>query len=468
VMKTKSCGRNCHMMSERRGVQLSMYTPSLDEIVESDEFLRKLDELVDFSFIYDELRPYYCSDNGRYSTDPVVIVKSLLIAFIYGIGSERSLEHQLKYNALYRWFIGLSYDERVPDHSTISQLRRRKFNDADLFKKLFMRVLELCAEAGLVSGRLLITDSTHVKANASKNSKITVEIERRTDEFFEQLDAYEAVERERLGLPEITRKPPKAKTVSQTQSMTDPEAGWLSRPCKPNGFHYLSHQTIDGENGVIVDVSVTPGNANDCVPYIEQIDRAVDTLEGMGIEVETVCGDSAYDNALIHKEIEDRNLAFYTPKKDTSDVTKVEYKRDDFTYDKQSDTFTCPHGERLTPKNTQRGENGIFREYRSNTKVCNGCPHRDKCLAPSQKSRKIQINIFQDIVDRHHAAEGTAEYNDALRKRQIWCEGTFAAQKAQHNLRQLFRRGLRAAADHCLLSACAVNLKRLVMCTAGA
>jgi len=159
------------MMSERRGVQLSLYTPSLDEIVENDEFLRRLDELVDFSFIYDELRPYYCTDNGRYSTDPVVIVKSLLIAFIYGISSERRLEHELKYNALYRWFIGLSFGERVPDHSTISQLRRRKFNDADLFKKLFMRVLELCAEAGLVSGRLLVTDSTHVKANASKTRR---------------------------------------------------------------------------------------------------------------------------------------------------------------------------------------------------------------------------------------------------------------------------------------------------------
>jgi len=456
------------MMSERRGVQLSLYTPSLDEIVESDEFLRKLDGLVDFSFIYDELRAYYCADNGRYSTDPVVIVKSLLIAFLYGINSERRLEWELQYNALYRWFIGVGFHERVPDHSTISQLRRRKFNDADLFKKLFMRVLTLCAEKGLVSGRLLITDSTHVKAHASKNSKITVEIERRTAEFFEQLDAYEAIERERLGLPEITRKPPAAKTATQTQSMTDPEAGWLSRPCKPNGFHYLSHQTFDAENGVIVDVSVTPGNANDCVPYIEQIDRVVDALYDMGVEAEAVCGDSAYDNALIHKEIEDRNLAFYTPKKGTSNVAKVEYKRDDFAYDKESDTFTCPHGENLTLRTTQRSENGVFREYSSKTRVCNGCPHRDKCLAPSQKSRRITVNIFQDIVDKHHAAEGSAVYNDALRKRQIWCEGTFAAQKAQHNLKSLFRRGLRAAQDHCLLSACAINLKRLIMCTAGA
>ena len=69
------------MMNERRGVQLRLYSPSLEEIVENDEFLRPLDAAVDFSFIYDELRPYYCADNGRYSADPMVIVKSLLIAF---------------------------------------------------------------------------------------------------------------------------------------------------------------------------------------------------------------------------------------------------------------------------------------------------------------------------------------------------------------------------------------------------
>ena len=454
------------MMSERRGVQLSLYTPSLEEIVKSDEFLRRLDALVDFSFIYDELRPYYCVDNGRYSTDPVVIVKSLLIAFIYGISSERRLEFELQYNALYRWFIGVSFDERVPDHSTISQLRRRKFNDADLFKKLFMRVLELCAEQGLVSGRLLVTDSTHVKANASKSSKIKIAIERQTAEFFEQLDTYEAQERERLGMSEITRKPPETKMVEQTVSTTDPEAGWLSRPDKPNGFHYLAHQTIDAENGIIVDVNVTPGNTPDCNPYIEQIDRTVNTLESLNIEVDAVSADSAYDTAIIHKELEDRGLAVYMPKKDIADNFKAKYRREDFTYDPETDEFICPNGETLKLRCLQRLENGVFREYRTTPKICKDCPYREQCLAPSQKSRKIQVNIFQSIVDNHHTASGSTEHDNALKKRQIWCEGTFAAQKARHNLRSVFRRGLQAVEDHCLLSATALNLKRMVKCLA--
>ena len=453
-------------MTEREGVQLSLYMPSIEEIVPEDDIYRQIEAAVDFSFVYDALRPFYCPNNGRNSTDPVVVVKSLLIAFIEGIPSERKLEKQLHLNAAYRWFLGLGYHERVPDHSTISQLRRRKFNDAEIIKELFTQILRLCAEAGLVSGKLLVTDSTHVKANASKTSKMKIEIERTATEFFNKLDAYEAAERERLGLPEIERTPPKPKQMEQTKSVTDPEAGWLTRPGKPEGFHYLSHQTVDAENGIIVDVQVTTGNTHDSTPYIEQIDRAVDTLEDMGIEVEAVSSDAAYDNAAIHKELEERELAVYIAKTDSGESGKAEYKRGDFAYNRDTDSFVCPAGQTLTLHGTQRLENGVYREYRANPKDCKNCPHRVKCLAPSRKSRRIYVHIFQDIVDKHHQADGSPEYNDALRKRQIWCEGTFAAQKARHNLGQMFRRGLRAAADHCLLAACAINLKRLVKCHA--
>ena len=199
-------------------------------------------------------------------------------------------------------------------------------------------------------------------------------------------------------------------------------------------------------------------------PYIEQIDRAINTLETLHIKVESVSADSAYDTALIHKELEERELAVYMPKKDTSDSSKTEYKREDFIYDQEVDEFICPNGQSLKLRCLQRLESGVFREYRTIPKVCRACPNHNKCLAPSQKSRKIQVNIFQSIVDKHHEADGSPEYDSALRKRQIWCEGTFAAQKARHNLRGLFRRGLKAAEEHCLLSATALNLKRMVMC----
>jgi hypothetical protein len=191
-------------------------------------------------------------------------------------------------------------------------------------------------------------------------------------------------------------------------------------------------------------------------------------LQTLNIEVEAACADSAYDTALIHAEMEKRGITIFAPEKERSDSAKVEYRRENFTYNQETDAFTCPSGELLTLKCLQRTENGVFREYRTTAKVCKNCPNRDKCLAPSQKSRKLQVNILQGIVDAHHARDGSKEYNEALKKRQIWCEGTFAAQKAKHNLRQMVRRGLQAAKDHCLLSACALNLRRLIKGSAGA
>jgi len=454
------------MMSRNKGVQQSLFTTTLDEVVPSDHFLRKLDAMVDFSFIYEKLAPYYCNNNGRPSTDPVVIVKSLLIAFLYGINSERRLEQELRYNVAYRWFLGLGFDESIPDHSTISQLRRRKFDDADLFKTIFVHVVRLCAENGLISGKLLITDSTHVKANATKMSKITVQIEKDTTEFFELLDTYETEERKHLEMPAIFRKLPEPKITTGTKSTIDPESGWLNRPDKPEGFHYLSHQTLDAENGIIIAVEATPGNTSDNTPYLAQIDDAIHTLKEFDIEAQTVSADSAYDTAIIHKGLKERNLIPYMPKKNTSDSSKTEYKREDFTYNQESDEFVCPNGQILPLRCIQRNETGLFREYRANPKLCKNCNHRDRCLAPSQRNRgrKIQVNIFQGIVDEHHMADGEPEHIHALKKRQIWCEGTFATQKSRHNMSRLGRRGLRAAKDHCLLSATAVNLKRMVKC----
>jgi hypothetical protein len=358
--------------------------------------------------------------------------------------------------------LGLRFDEAIPDHSTVSQLRRRKFNDADLFKKLFVRVLKVCVEAGLVSGKLLLTDSTHIKANASKTSKYTALVERETQEYFKRLDTYEAEERKRLGMPEIKRKLPENKKIEQTKSATDPDTGWLCRPNKPEGFHYLTHQTFDSENGIIVDVNVTAGNVPDNLPYIEQINRSINTLNELNIKVEAVGADSAYDTALIHKELDSLEINVYMPQKEVADNSKTEFKKNDFIYHSETDTFTCPGNETLSLRCLQRTETGVFREYRTAAKTCKHCPHRDKCLAPSQKSRKILVNIFQGIVNKHHESDDTPEHTEALNKRQVWCEGTFAAQKAQHNLKQLLRQGIKAAADHCFLSACAVNLKRLV------
>lgn len=204
------------MLTERAGIQLKMHTLTIEDLVPRKHFLRKLEAAVDFSFIYDEVRELYCVNKERPSTDPVVLVKYLLVGYLYGIESERRIEQEVQVNMAYRWFLGLDVDECVPDHSTISQNRRRRFNGEDLFRRLFEHVLFLCVERGLVDGRIILTDSTHAKANASRKSEVKVLVEREAYAYLERLDAYEALERECLGeekkLPQKSRrwnKPPR-------------------------------------------------------------------------------------------------------------------------------------------------------------------------------------------------------------------------------------------------------------------
>jgi len=440
----------------------------MEDLVPQDHFLRKLDAAVDFSFIYDEVREYYCENNGRPGIDPVVLVKYLLIGYLDGIGSERRIEREIQVNMAYRWFLGLDLDERVPDHSTISQLRRRKFNGTDLFRKLFERVLVLCIEKELVDGKLILTDSTHVKANASRKSEYTVLVEKEAAWYMERLDRYETMERERLEKvgkikPKRNRNTGKTKPVQveKTVSATDPEAGFLQRPGKPNGMHFLDHQSVDAKNGIIVDVAVTAGNVTDAAPYLDRIEHIE---EHIGLKIETVDVDSAYDVSLVHQELSEKGIRLIAPTNDETPNYKAELEKTNFTYSEEKDVFICPQGKQLPLRRLQRSECNISREYRADRKDCTGCPIKDKCLSASQPCRRIQVNIFEEAVKRNHAGDDTPEHQRGLDLRQIWCEGRFAAQKARHNLRQTFRRGLEAAETHCLLSATALNLKRMIKC----
>jgi hypothetical protein len=324
----------------------------------------------------------------------------------------------------------------------------------------------ICIEKGLVDGKLILTDSTHMKANASKKTEVRVTVEKEAAWYMERLDKIEAAERERLeGLGKI--KPKKESSnkieapefVERTMSPSDMDAGRLNRPGKPEGMHYLDHQSIDAKNGIIVDVVVTPGNATDATPYLDRIEYI---REHIGLDIESVGVDSAYDIGIVHQELTEKEINVFTPVNDEEVRYTVEFRRDSFTYDQDTDKFTCPNGKKLTMRQLQRTEYGVYWEYRADVKDCKDCLLRDKCLTSSQSSRRIQVNIFEEAVKSNHARDGTAKHKEVLDLRQIWCEGTFAMQKARHNLKQLFRRGLEAAEDHCLLCATAINLKRMV------
>ena len=415
-------------------------------------FLRDLDRLVDFSFVYDKVEGLY-SHTGRRSVDPVVIVKMMLLGYLYGIDSERRLEQEVQVNIAYRWFLGLDLEDTVPDHSTFSQLRRRKFNDTSLFEDIFEYVVRLCIEKGHITGKLLLTDSTHVRANARNDLYETITIEDEPSAYIKRLNE-KAVEECLLAEDYADHITPKTKEVKK--STTDPESGYMHRPGKPNGFYYLDHQTCDGENGLVTDVYVTPGNVSDRSVHSERIQYQIDKY---GFETEAVFADKGYDSSEIHSDMLERGIKTYIPRQKTSTSTD-RLQLSDYKYDDVKDLYYCPNGYCISYSYYDYRLDGKF--YYSNKANCKECKYKSKCISSNAKRKAILRNFDQSAYEIHCKKNDTPEYYFALRLRQIWCEGNFSHQKENHNLKRVRMRGLGKASMHCLLSATEFNLRRMV------
>jgi transposase len=169
----------------------------IDNLVPQEHLLRKIDKYIDFSFIDELVKDMYCEDNGRPAIDPKVLFKMLFIGYLFGIRSERQLVKEIEVNIAYRWFLGFSFTQKVPHNSYISQTRIRRFKGTDIFQKVFDEIVLQAIRHKLIEGKILYTDSTHLKANANKRKLEVKEVEKSVKDYVEDLD--KAVEEDRLA-----------------------------------------------------------------------------------------------------------------------------------------------------------------------------------------------------------------------------------------------------------------------------
>lgn len=442
------------MLKRSESKQMKMSFVTLEELMPQEHFLRDLDKFIDFDFIYDNVADLY-SNTGRPSIDPVVMIKMLLIGYIYGIDSERKLEQEITVNIAYRWFLGIDFDERVPDHSTISQLRRRKFDGTTVFRDVFDEIVRKCIEAGLIDGKLLLTDSTHIRANARNDLREVIEVPDAPTEYMQKLDreAYE------LGLIKEPVEYDTAKTKEVTKSITDPECGLMKRPGKPIGFHYLDHQTCDSKYGIITDVFVTAGNVHDSTPHTARLKYQIDKFD---LKTEAICADASYDSGEVYDSMLKLNIKTFIPERIRSGTPNYESEFDpkNFTYCETKDKIICPAGNELTFSTYRKKDRR--KRYSAGKSDCKECPYKNQCIGNSKNPRNVDRSLHEEARSVQRKNLSLPEYNAAMRLRQIWCEGNFSHQKERHNLRRTRKRGIERVTEQCLLSTCALNLKRLV------
>ena len=431
------------MMSRSKERQAEVITTSLEQLIPQDHFLRNLKEAVSFEFIYDIMAPLY-SDRGRPSIDPVILIKMLLIGYLYNIDSERRLEEEVRYNIAYRWFLGLSLDDPVPDHSTISQNRRRRFHGKDVFRQIFEDIVAKCAAAGLVQGERAVMDSTHIKANADNRNSKWVGVVKTPQAYWDD-----------LGVAELP-----AEGTLKSKNPCDPEAGYMNRTGKPKGFHYLNHQCSDADTGIILDVFVTGGDVQDCECCVERMEYL---KKEKGYAIREAGLDSGYDTIAIHFGLARLGVTAYIPpcrrgiRKDSNRLSAEKFR-----WEPENDRYICPNGRELTFRGIWKTKGVPMRSYACSKTDCAKCPKREKCVTEKKKARIISRRPCQEFYEAGRARVGSYAYRSVLRRRQVVCEGNFALQKRCHNLRFTRKRGVENVLEQCLLSASALNLKRLV------
>ncbi|WP_260405722.1 IS1182 family transposase, partial [Paenibacillus sp. 598K] len=428
---------------------------SLDMLVPKDHLLRMIDEHIDFSFITEKTKPYYPKTQGRPPIPPIRLFKMMLIGYLYGIRSERQLENEINLNIAYRWFLGLGLSERVPDHSTISHNRNERFKDSPIFQELFDELVHLAIRHGMVGGRVLLTDSTHIRANANNNRYTMQTIDETPHAYLKELE--EAVQQDRI---QAGKKPlPPAKEASkedqQKTSVTDPESGYMTRPGKPEGFHYLDHRTVDHKFNIITDVHITPGNVNDSVVYIDRLRRQIETF-GFH-DLEAVALDSGYMTPYICKQTLEANVfPAIVPRKATTRAGTL--PKAHFTFNATNNTYVCPQGQELTYKLTNREG---YRLYASDASHCATCPMLAQCTSDKSKQRKIQRHVWEEFREQVEKNASSPAGQLLLRWRQRKIEPSFGEAKELHGYRRCKYRGRAKTQEQALLTAFAQNVKKI-------
>ncbi|MGG4550558.1 IS1182 family transposase [Rossellomorea marisflavi] len=442
------------MFHTRKNAQNELEFVSIEDLVPQDHLLRKIDQYIDFSFILEKVRPYYSEDNGRPSLDPLVLFKMMFIGYFYGVRSERQLAKEIQMNIAYRWFLGLRLQDPVPHHSTISWNRRKRFNDTDIFQEIFDEIVLQAMNHKMVGGRVLFTDSTHLKANANKHkfTRETVEVE--TKEYVQELNKAIEEDRNENGKKFLKEREEVTETREVCQSTTDPDSGFMSRDQKQEMFCYLDHRTTDMKFNIITDAFVTPGNVHDSVPYLQRLDRQIERFK---LEVEAVALDSGYLTNPICKGLSDRNV-FGVIAHRRYHPTKGLFPKWKFTYDPEANSYLCPNGQILPYRTTTREG---YREYKSDPKQCVDCPLLEECTRSKSHQKVVTRHIWEDHKEKVRLNRLSKSGKELYKYRKEKIERSFADSKQLHGLRYCRLRGIRNASEQVLLTAACQNMKKI-------
>ena len=457
-------------MTNRDNIKLDsiiMYT--LDELVPQEHLVRKLENALDFRFIYPKVQHLY-SRQGRPSVDPVVLFKMLMINILFGYNSMRRTCQEIQVNLAYRWFLGLSIDEPVPNFSTWSQNYIRHYKDSFIFEEIFREILSQAVSYGFVDCTTVFGDSTHQKANANKRKRIKKEVEilkkKYEDDLLEEInrdrecigkETYDSMNRTESVFDEETGEEVQvtAKKII-SESTTDPESGCFHKGEKEKCFAY-SHQTFCDRNAFVLTVKTVPGNIHDSVSFFDAYEQLMDG--DYAEQIKNVSLDAGYLSPAVCREILENGQEPYMPYK--RPMTKRGFfKKYDYVYDEEYDCYICPDAKVLNYTTTTREG---YRQYKSDPEDCKNCPFRNQCTKSRNYVKVINRHLWEKYRERADESRYTPEWKEIYPQRKETIERVFADSKENNGLRFTRLKGLQKNQHNAWLIFACYNLKKMAI-----
>src|SRR5262250_1841392 len=377
------------------------YAFCLEEAIPDDHLVREVAAVLDLSWVHAELAAHY-PDNGRPSIDPELMIRMLIIGYVFAIRSERALCRDVQVNLAYRWFCGLSIEDKVPDHSAFSRARNERFRDSGIFRSVFERVVGACIGAGLVGGEGFAVDASLIVADANKQRSI------RGAQWSTAIDPQTAsrATKEYLATLDDAAFGAASEVRPKFVSPSDPAAQWTGAMRGPAFFGYADNYLIDVKVGIIMDVKATRAIRQAEVGAAKtMIER---TEECFGIKPAYLAGDTAYGSAdTLDWIVNEKKIAPHIPVIDKSKREDGTFSREDFRFDQERNIYLCPAGKVLTTTGHIVPDHAL--RYQASLPDCRACVLKPKCC-PNMPSRRIVRDVNEDARDIARALAKTEAF----------------------------------------------------------
>lgn len=408
------------MMGYQPKVQKKLfYTKlNLDQRIRKDHILRKISTYVNFDFIYKQVEATY-GQKGNVSVPPPVILKMMLLLILYNVRSERELMATIPERLDWLWFLGYDLDDEIPDHSVLSKARARWGQAA--FRAFFERIVWQCVDAGLVDGSKLFMDGCLIQANASNNSVVNKEsLTRYLNKSYQTLESRLDEQQDRSDDDELKPGAANKKHISTT----DPDASVTRKGKGKSKLKYQVHRAVDDKCEIITATQVTPGSVNEAHRLKSLLNSH---HQNTGRKAKICVADSKYgtiDNYLSCYDLGVKShFESFEKAHRGSGRQKGIFAKEQFVYNRDEDTFSCPAGQTLKRRrfNHQRQQY----EYYMPKKTCGGCGLREQCTRSSM-GRSIKRHLRQDELDSMLKQARSPAAKRDIKTRQHLMERSFA------------------------------------------